>query len=192
MNREQLRDIFAPLRPPRALDALTEFDEAVGGCYAEGFAYERRNGHRLRQLSSDPRVTDRLIVFGQANEDGSEFAVWNVPPRSAESTAPESILEEMPIVILGDEGGIHPVASNAVEFLRLLSFDRDLAVSEERVWFSQDELHDDSPFHAAYRVWFEAHFAATLTTRDEIAQNAQRRYGRALTAFLSGPTNTSH
>ncbi|QWT22844.1 hypothetical protein KPL76_08510 [Subtercola sp. PAMC28395] len=176
MEPHALRELLAPLAVPHALASLAHFALTVDGYYAEDFVLCRRNDHRLRQYSTAAEFAARLRVFGQANEDGSEYALRGIPGWAA---------DDLPVVVLGDEGGLHPVAENSVEFLRFLAADRSIGVSRERVWLTQDELHDDSPGHPAYAHWLELHFGCELRTAEGVLARAEDRFGEAVRAFAA-------
>ncbi|MEO7976020.1 hypothetical protein [Flavobacterium sp.] len=48
-------------------------------------------------------------------------------------------LSELPVLIFGDEGGYHVTAKNVTELIQLLTFDSEISVDHEEVYFHKDE-----------------------------------------------------
>lgn len=103
-----MTDAFSPIPE---LNLLKEFYDAQNGFFAHGFEmYEY--GKEFYQ-HAEPELAERLIYFAQANGSGSLYGIWRKDDREDLAT--------LPVVAMGDEGGLHLVARNFREFLRLLA-----------------------------------------------------------------------
>ncbi|WP_324793805.1 hypothetical protein SJX93_12210 [Streptomyces cyaneofuscatus] len=98
------------MHPPiPLLERLREFDGGVDDFYASGFELlpsgEDDGGY--------PQLSDRIRPFAQANGSGSTYAIWLRDDRADLAT--------LPVLFLGDEGGVHVVARDLPELLRVVA-----------------------------------------------------------------------
>ncbi|QLH21914.1 hypothetical protein [Streptomyces sp. Rer75] len=138
--------------PIPELNLLKEFDDSVKDWYAPGF--------ELREFGKDsgyPKAADRLRTFALATRSGSDYAIWLLDDRTDLAT--------LPIVFLGDEGGINLVARNMREFFRVLASGWTPCGDWESVAYDNDreedeeEDYDPCPDNAKFREWLRHHFS---------------------------------
>lgn len=141
-----MRDVYSPVPE---LNLLKEFDDGCDGAYAQ-WAWMDDFGE-MAFLREDPRLVNGLLRFAQANGSGSLYALWKRDDRAD--------LAALPVVLLGDEGGIHLVARDLREFFRLLgALEAELACDWAEV-FERDE--EELPARAEYLAWLERNFGLT-------------------------------
>ncbi|WP_327392213.1 hypothetical protein OG533_13185 [Streptomyces sp. NBC_01186] len=135
--------------PMPELDLLREFEDSVDDWYAPGF--------ELREFGRDdsgyPLAADRLRTFALATGSGSAYAVWLLDGRTDLAT--------LPVVFLGDEGGINLVARNLREFFRVLASGWTPVGDWESVEYAderEDEDDDPCPANEEFRAWLRDHF----------------------------------
>ena len=83
----------------------------------------------------------QIYPFAVANSTGSTYAFWD--------NGIEAELNKMPILVFGDEGGLHLVAKNILALVEQLTFDREIIVYEKEVYFPDDK-DDDDYFESLY------------------------------------------
>lgn len=150
--------------PVPELNQLKEFDDSVDDWYAPGFELREFGG----RASGYPRAEDRLRVFALATRSGSEYALWLRDDR--EDTG------SLPVVFLGDEGGICLVARDVREFLRVVASGWTPCGDWEGLeYFADDEADDEAveldgtgsaeaeewdpcPHNGEFRSWLWRHF----------------------------------
>jgi hypothetical protein len=135
--------------PIPELNRLKEFSDGAGDFFAPEF--------ELHDFGADdggyPDAADRLRPFALATGSGSSYALWLMDDRDD--------LAGLPVVFLGDEGGIHLVAPDVREFLRVLASGWTPWGSwEELTYFDarEEEDHDPCPANAGFRVWLKRHY----------------------------------
>ncbi|MFF2534920.1 hypothetical protein [Streptomyces cyaneofuscatus] len=141
------------MHPPiPLLERLREFDGGVDDFYASGFELlpsgEDDGGY--------PQLSDRIRPFAQANGSGSTYAIWLRDDRADLAT--------LPVLFLGDEGGVHVVARDLPELLRVVASGwspmcgwDSLDYYDEREEAEEGEDEDDGwdpcPENPAFRAW---------------------------------------
>lgn len=167
------------------LAQLIEFQENQSAfeCYSQGFgiATDYRDG--LESWSNDPQFLDKLFPFAQANGSGSFYAFWD----SGEGYLSMHL---MPIVVFGDEGGQWVVAESFDELLQLLSYDTEITVSPDDVYFYKDEDDDENEDAQIFREWLGQYFKhlPIITSNEQadmIIKNAQQKYQAKFNDWLS-------
>ena len=136
--------------PIPELNRLKEFSDGAGDWIAPGF--------ELCDFGADdggyPDASERLRTFALASGSGSTYAVWLLDDRTD--------LAELPVVFLGDEGGVNLVAPTMRDFLRVLAAGWTPWGSWERLTYfderEEDEGYDPCPANAAFRAWLKEHF----------------------------------
>ncbi|WP_392507995.1 hypothetical protein ACF3NT_14625 [Naumannella halotolerans] len=124
------------------LAGLRAFDEGRADYYAWGFELTAPDDTTAISGWSDaPEWAARLTPIGTANGSGSVYAHWAAADGA------------FPVIILGDEGGVRPVAVNTSEFLRVLSLDAEPMVDWDGVAFYNDGVEDPSAGHDEYVGW---------------------------------------
>lgn len=81
-------------------------------------------------------------------------------------------MNEMPIIVFGDEGGVHIVAQNIVQLLHLLTFDCEISVNWDEAYFYKDEEeHEDNDDWAEFAKWIQGDFGlAAITDSEQTAE----------------------
>lgn len=139
MNVETFALNFQNHTLPNAFQLLCKIDEVLGfENYAEGFGLLTYDASLIHSWSgnNDPAFTKQLMPFAQANCSGSFYAVWD--------NGEGKELTEMPIVVFGDEGGVHIVANNIAELRYLLTFDVEISVGWDEAYFYKSETDDNT------------------------------------------------
>lgn len=150
------------------------------GDFAQSFSpYVEVNKSGLKTYSEKPEFLDAFYEFGTANAMGSTYAYWHYDKNEP--------LDEMPIVVFGDEGGEHIVASNLRELLQILTYDVEAHINLAKVYYLKNgEQQDDSPYqpshyHDEFVDWLKATFDLDPLDKtaqvEEIIANAQAKYG---------------
>lgn len=155
------------------LALFLEINEGLGfENYSQGFGLLRDDKSGIATWSKDPDFLDKLMPFAQANCSGSMYVLWN--------NGENKSLNELPVVVFGDEGGYHVLAKNIFELMQLLTFDTEITVSHEEVYFYKDNDYEESEGLAEYKLWLKENFNQDpVYTTDEtysILENAQKMY----------------
>src|SRR6185503_18875839 len=170
---------FAGQQVPPALAKLLAFqDEHDFESYSECFGLLADDKGGLRSWSSDDRFLSRLMPFAQATGGGSFYALWAHQPGASTS--------EMPVIVFGDEGGVHVIAENVSQLLRLLTFDVEPMVDHDGVTYYKAKDHEPRDNHDAYVAWLKAEL--DLDPIDDpapLVAAAQSRHKAAFAAWMS-------
>ncbi|WP_430401672.1 hypothetical protein [Fluviicola sp.] len=157
---------------PTELEKLIHFQNTVSDFeeYSQGFGVLIDDKSGIKSWSEDEAFLERLFPFAQANGSGSIYAVWNDGSSKA--------FNELPVVVFGDEGGVHVVAENLLALLQLLTFDSEISVDHEEVYFYKDEEdYEESEGHASYKNWLKEQFGLEpIENPDELIERAQEKY----------------
>lgn len=159
----------ADLPVPQALrDLLQAFPQlcqptvSVSGC----FAFHAQPPSAVARCFGDEghagglRAAQHLGVFG-VEPDGSAIAVWRAPQGG------------MPVVYLGSEGGGRVLASDALQFLRLLGVGYD----EFALYGSLDEPpEEDGEVAPELLEWLAAQGLSVPATGEDILAEAEQRW----------------
>lgn len=147
---------------PTALEKLIYFQENISDCecYSQGFSVFFAE---WLSYNDDPEFCKRILYFAQANGSGSNYAIWD-----DETGKP---VEQMPIVVFGDEGGVHIVAKNFLQLLHLLTYDTEISVSWDDVYFYHDDEDDyeESPDLDEFLHWLKEDYGLDQIQSDEEA-----------------------
>ena len=181
--RKELERAFKPQAVPELVLELLQLEYRGGGFLSFGSsirATPQQEGERT--YSEDAAFLRRFVVFAQANWSGSVYAIW----RRDESADPA----DCPVVIFGDEGGVHVVAQNLTEWARLLTYDTEPMVMWDSVIYvaSDDDDARPSPRIADYRAWAQERFGLKpFKTDKQIADaigKAQTKLQDELISFM--------
>lgn len=176
----KFREQFGNHKIPVLLEDLFRFEQEYGTeSYSECFYLSANDKTGIKTWSEDPEFYNAFIEFAAANGSGSFYTFW----------LQQDDLNNCPIVVFGDEGGIHVVATNIRELLQLLTFDREVSVDFDTAYFYKDEDEAyESPEHAAYADWLQTKLnldtVTTNTAADAIIASAQDKYQIRLNEFL--------
>ncbi|MGI5352703.1 hypothetical protein ACQEU8_31655 [Streptomyces sp. CA-250714] len=139
-------DAYSPIPE---LNLLKEFDDRCEESYAPWAWLD--DFRELPFLRDTPELMRGLIGFASANLSGSLYALWKRDDRDDLAT--------LPVVLLGDEGGLHLVARDLREFFRLLAgLEAGLACDWDDV-YERDE--EELPGRADYHAWLVDNFGLT-------------------------------
>jgi len=140
--------------------------------YSQGFGLYRDDKIGIATWSKDKDFLDKLMPFAQANGTGSMYALWDDSKNKS--------LNELPVVVFGDEGGYHIVAKNITELMQLLTFDSEISVDHEEVYFYKDEDdYEESENLSEYKNWLKENFNLDSVEEEEataIIEAAQEEY----------------
>src|SRR5690606_18943343 len=157
---------------PTELEKLIYFQSYISDfeSYSEGFGLLIDDKSGLKTWSEEITFLERLLPFAQANGSGSFYAFWN--------DGTSNPLNKMPIVVFGDEGGVHIAAENILQLLHLLTFDTEISVSFEDVYFYKDEdYYEESEDLQTYLKWLKENFdLEQIKETSGIIKSAQEKH----------------
>jgi hypothetical protein len=180
LSLETFSKQFGKYQVPHNLKQLLDFENTVDAeSFATCFSLAIIGNAGLSSWSSDPDFLNSFIAFANANGSGSFYAYWVI----------DDNLDNCPIVVFGDEGGIHIVAENTKQLIHLLSFGPEIFVSDESAYFfKNDEDNEEGEEAEAYQEWMERNFnlepIETDGEADEIIMTAQTKYQKRLNEFI--------
>lgn len=181
MNINEFKENLGLTTIPVELEKLIHFQENISGFenYSEGFGVLIDDKSALKSWGNDNDFLDNVLQFAQANGSGSFYAIWN--------DGTKKTLNEMPVIVFGDEGGVHVVAKNLLELLQLLSFDSEISVDFDEAYFYKDEEdYEESEDLTAYLKWLKEEFGLDqIKTPDEIVKAAQATYKKDFDNWLA-------
>ncbi|MBK6691456.1 MAG: hypothetical protein IPG50_04535 [Myxococcales bacterium] len=174
---------------PAVLAKLVQFQNDVGAeMYSECFALATDDkglfkgscapdGKPVASKANEKRFLEALLPIAGANGTGSVYAAWN------DGTA--KTVEEMPVVVFGDEGGEHVVAENLAGLLAIVAGDVEPMVDWDGVSYYKSPDHEPRPENDAYRTWLAENVGLkTVPKPDAIVKKAQKRYGAAFKKWM--------
>ncbi len=187
---------FGAHRLPELLAKLVAFQNDVGAeTYAEGFALEvddkslfkgfcAEDGEPIvggknaaERKKREKAFLEALSPIATATGTGSVYAAWN--PGS------EAKVEDMPVVVFGDEGGVHVVAENLRGLLEIVAGDVEPMVDSDEVSYFKTPDHEPREESGAYRAWLAENVGIKAAAKpDSIVKKAQKRYGAAFAKWL--------
>ncbi len=172
ITRDEFIANFSGRDVPELLLKLWDFDQTCDCRYfAEGFEFVADAKGAIATWCNATGFLERLLPFAQANGSGSVYALWL--PSS------DTNLRVAPVIIFGDEGGVHVVAENISQLLRLLTFDAEPIVDFDSVCYCRFDDQEFSPHTQRYADWLAAN--AGLTT----IQDPKEIVGAAQSAWKS-------
>jgi hypothetical protein len=133
MNIKEFKENLGFTEIPSELEKLVYFQINISSFenYSQGFGVLVDNKSGLKSWSEDVLFLDKLFPFAQANGSGSFYSIWN--------DGTSKPINQMPIVVFGDEGGAHIVAENILQLLHLLTFDAEISVDFDEAYFYKDQ-----------------------------------------------------
>jgi hypothetical protein len=135
---------------PDAIARLVEFQNSQPGPFCRGFSLALDDKATLMPFSEKREFLDALCPLGQANRSGSRYVLWTREVAKDVAAAP--------VLAFGDQGGVHAVAENALQLMRLLTLDAEPMIDRESLIFMKDEGEVASPGAHDYAIWLEHHF----------------------------------
>lgn len=175
-----MKDAYSPVPE---LNRLKELEEQLDGEYiSDGFELVEFGEPRHDGWSDAPEFVDAFVPFAYANSSGSLYAFWGMDDRTD--------LASLPIVVFGDEGGIHLTALNLRDLLRQLACDRPFSVDWAAARFEEyegdhRERGGQGP-HKIYLVWLKQHFGLTPPADpNDLVEAAAGELGHQFTTWVS-------
>ena len=170
---------FSGREVPPALANLLAFQEQNGfESYSECFGLLADDKGGLRSWSADEAFLSQLMPFAQATGGGSFYALW--------AHRPDASTSEMPVVVFGDEGGVHVIAEDVAQLLRLLTFDVEPMIDHDGVTFYKGKDHEPRDNHDLYQRWLEAELSLKpIDDPAPLVAAAQARYKADFDAWKS-------
>lgn len=172
---------FGKYALPTDLIKLYEFEQEYGPeTYSECFGLtitEDKTG--IKTWSEKEEFYNSFIEFAGANGSGSSYAYWLI----------NEDLNDCPIVVFGDEGGIHIVAENTSKLIHLLTLDTEISVDFDSAYFYKDEeYYEENENKEEFQQWVKKEFSLdpleTNEETEEIVSEAQKKYKKRLNDFL--------
>lgn len=157
---------------PSELEKLINFqnNNSSFGNYSECFGVGIDDKSGLKTWSEENSFLDKLYPFAQANGSGSFYAIWN--------DGTDKPINKMPIVVFGDEGGVHVVAENMLQLLHLLTFDTEISVDFDEAYFYKDQdNYEESEDLNEFLNWLKEDYGLNqIQEPDDIIHTAQEKY----------------
>ncbi|RQO42623.1 hypothetical protein DBR39_01750 [Chryseobacterium sp. KBW03] len=157
---------------PVELEKLIYFQNTISsfGNYSQDFGVLIDSKSGLKSWSDDEIFLNSMLPFAQANGSGSFYAIWN--------NGTDRPLNKMPVVVFGDEGGVHIVAENILQLLHLLTFDTEISVEFDEAYFYKDEDdYEESEDLSKYLTWMKGDYGLSqIEEPDLLIKNAQAQY----------------
>ncbi len=168
---------FPNQKLPLELEKLFAFDRRSNRYYSDGFELCNYEPDELSNWSDKKEFLEKLVPFAQANGSGSIYALWLFQDGLDPSMAP--------VVVFGDEGGMHVVTESLRALLHLLTFDAEPMIDWDGVTFYKSEDHEPSKRAAEYAAWLKAEFGLSpVADADALVAAAQRVHKAAFDAWV--------
>jgi hypothetical protein len=136
--------------------------------YSDGFVVRIDKKGGLKSWSKDEKFLEKLLPFARANASGSFYTLWIY-----DNNKP---LNQLPIVVFGDEGGVHIVAENILELLHLITYDVEIDVDEEDASFKKRKKKPSENL-AKYLKWIKENYDLDRIEKPStIIKKAQEKY----------------
>lgn len=167
---------YSPIPELNSLKALQ--DELGFENYAEGFGLTDFGDTSAIATGwcGDPEFVGRLVPFAQANCSGSIYALWRVDDRPVDAN--------VPVAVFGDEGGQHVIARNLLDLFQLLTFDSEIKVDWDTVYFYRSPGEPYRAGHDRYVAWLADSFGlSTVDDTEPVMRAAEVAYGEAFEAW---------
>jgi hypothetical protein len=174
---------FRPHEVPAALAKLVELDAKIDGYFSAGFELGPDDKTGIKTWSTDAGFVDSLFPIGQANGSGSTYALW------LDKAGKASDLDAAPVVVFGDEGGVHVIAENIKTLLRILTFDSEPMIDTDGVTFYKDpDDHEPSAGAEDYVKWLakqlEQKPVKNAKEIEGLVKAAQKKFAKPFAAWM--------
>lgn len=171
--------------PVPELSLLAELERRLEGEFiSDGFELFEFGEPKHDGWSDAQEFVEAILPFAQSNGSGSFYAMWRIDDRADLAT--------LPIVVFGDEGGVHVTSRNLRDLLRQLASDQPMYVDWGDAYFGEYEGYhrerDGAPeAHQAYVAWLDRHFGlGPVNDPNELVEAAQKEFGARFETWL-GP-----
>jgi hypothetical protein len=177
---ENFKSQFGEHAIPKELKMLFHFENEHGAeSFSECFYLHTFDKSGLKSWCEKQEFLDSFIEFATANGSGSSYAYWLV----------EKDIENCPIVVFGDEGGIHVVANSTKDLIHLLTYDTEIMVDHGGVTFYKDEdEYEKSENKKEFVKWVKKNFGLEVLKNNKeietIINKSQEKYKSKLDTFL--------
>ncbi|WP_343617676.1 hypothetical protein [Flavobacterium sp.] len=179
---EEFTPQFGSYKLPDDLVKLYQFQQEYGSeTYSECFGLLVTNDKTgIKTWSEEEEFYNSFIEFAGANGSGSSYAYWLI----------DDDLNYCPIVVFGDEGGIHVVAENIRKLIHLLTLDTEISVDFDYAYFyKDDEYYSENENKEVFHEWVKKEFnldpIETNEEADVIVDEAKEKYKKKLNDFLT-------
>ena len=156
---------------PHELENLIHFQTTQSDKieYSDGFCVRIDNKIGLKSgWSKNNDFLNKLLPFARANYSGSFYALW-----INDNSKP---LNQLPVVVFGDEGGEHIIAENILQLLHLITFDTEIRVDEYCVTFKKRRKKTSENL-GKYLEWLKDNYNLDKIEKPETTvKNAQVKY----------------
>ncbi|MEK6495084.1 cell wall assembly protein [Myroides odoratimimus] len=190
MVKEEFTALFKGYKVPNEIKSLLEFQtsENIPSYYSNAIYLIDEDPGIIESISEEEEFVNSFVPFAEANSTGSIYAFW-VQDKAVKS------LDNCPIVVFGDEGGVFIVAKNIKELLQISAYDVEAVVFMEEFYFpDKEELIEEGEFDATefnkeFLDWVrtDAKLKPILTIEaiDEVIANAQDQFADDLEQFIA-------
>lgn len=175
----EIQAVFGKHQIPNALQLLYAFEEEYGAeNYSQCFYLKTSTEYNLDNWCESKEFMNAFLEFATANGSGSSYAYWLI----------DDNLENCPIVVFGDEGGLHTVANSTPEFMQLLTLNVEISVDWDSAYFyKDDEYYNESYYKDEFADFVQENFnLPTLETNKQtetIINQAKEKHQENLMAF---------
>ena len=175
----EIQAVFGKYQIPNALQLLYAFEAEHGTeSYSECFYLKTSTEYNLDNWCESKEFMNAFLEFATANGSGSSYAYWLI----------DDNLENCPIVVFGDEGGLHAIANSTPEFMQLLTLNVEISVDWDSAYFyKDDEYYNESDYKEEFAAFVQEIFnLPTLETNEEtetIINKAKSIHGENLKGF---------
>jgi hypothetical protein len=169
MELKEFEQNFKDYKISTELISLKCFEDKFPN-YSESFYLLVDDKSGIKTWSENEDFLSRLMPFAQANCTGSTYGIWN--------DGTDKTLNELPIVVFGDEGGMHIVAENILHLMQILTCDTEISVDFDKAYFYKDEdYYEESEDRNAYKSWLKENFGLDpIENPNQMIQSAQQKY----------------
>lgn len=173
MNIIAFKENWGLFEIPSELEKLIYFQNNISGFenYSQGFGVLIDNKTGLKSWSENPAFLKKLMPFAQANGCGSFYAIWD------DGTAKP--ISQMPIILFGDEGGIHVVAEHILQLMHLLTYDTEISANTDEAYFENKgpDDYEESEDLGKYLEWLKDDYGLDqIVNPASIIKTAQDKY----------------
>jgi len=156
---------------PHELESLIHFQTNQSDKieYSDGFVVciDKKIGLQFG-WSKNNDFLNKLLPFARANASGSFYALW-IHDNNKQ-------LNQLPVVVFGDEGGEHIIAENILQLLHLITFDVEINVDEDKATFKKRRKKPSENLEK-YLKWVKENYDLDRIEKPEtIIKNAQSKY----------------
>lgn len=190
MVKEEFTALFKGYKIPSEIKSLLEFQtlETIPSYYSNAIYLIEEDPEIIESISEEEDFVNSFIPFAEANTTGSIYAFW-VQNKEVKT------LEDCPIVVFGDEGGVFVVSKNVKELLQISAYDVEPVVYMDEFYFpDKEELMEEGEYDAAefnkeFLDWIRTDAKLkpilTIDAVDDVIANAQDQFGDSLEQFVN-------